>query len=244
MKDTHQIKKFFNQAKHTYDDHCQLQLDIGHTLINTIKNISSSYAATIDLGCGTGLVTEKLAKTISYQHLHAIDIANELLTKAHQRMTALNVTLYEADFNHLNINDLQFDLAFSNMALQWSADLNQTLLAIANCVKTNGTLAFSIPLPGTLIELKHYYALNHFLSTESIARSLQSSGFTLIHQHTDTITLPFDSLYLALKSIKNMGANYTGKHLHKGLRGKSFLHLHVLQRLTYHIGYFIAKKTS
>jgi malonyl-CoA O-methyltransferase len=244
MNEPNSIKRFFNKASNTYDDNTHLQQAIGEKLITLIQQQTLLNPSIIDLGCGTGAVTRRLAIEIPHRHFHAIDIADQLLNIASERLSSFDIRVYEADFNHLTISDHRYDIAFSNMALQWSTDLSKTIQSITTLLSHQGLLAFSLPLFGTLHELKHQYSLNHFLPAPLIKNKLTDSGLELIYHHTETRVLTFDNLYLALKSIKNMGANYTGKRINKGLRGKSFLSLRMLQQLSYHIGYFIARKPA
>lgn len=234
------IKRHFNKASKTYDTHSGLQQSIGENLIALISEQQRETHRIIDLGCGTGRVTEKLAHTFSYQTLHAIDIASELLKKTRERLPHCDV--YEANFDQLSVAPHPFDLVFSNMALQWSTDLTHTLQSISHQLNPSGLIAFSIPLSGTLAELKHHYALNHFFSLETIKDKLTACELTLLAQKTEKITLRFDTLFAALKSIKHVGASYTGKQIKKGLRGKALLNVRMAQQLTYVIGYFIATR--
>lgn len=240
MNSSEQIKKHFNKASKTYDEHCGLQQAIGDHLIALIGQHHSSTAKIIDLGCGTGIVTQKLAAAFPHQVFHAIDIAQELLVKANERLPQAKV--YESNFDDLHLTNSEFDLVFSNMALQWSADLSSTFRFIKNKLSADGTLAFSIPLAGTLTELKHNYALNHFFSADVIKDKLAECGLSLTACHEEKTLLAFDNLFSALKSIKHVGANYSGKRIHKGLRGKALLNVRMAQRLTYVTGYFIVKK--
>lgn len=232
-----QVKRHFNKANKTYDQHCGLQQSTGEKLIGLTRPLISHINHIIDLGCGTGLTTEKVAHAFSYRTFHALDIAKELLNKTKQRLPS--IVIHESSFDDLP--DQHFDLIFSNMALQWSQDLSHTLATIKSRLSPKGLLVFSIPLAGTLIELKHNYALNHFFSDNDVQRYLQQHELTLLEQKIEKISLHFDTLFSALKSIKNVGANYTGRKLHTGLRGKTLLNKRMAQRLTYVIGYYIVK---
>lgn len=233
-----QVKRHFNKANKTYDNHCGLQQSTGEKLIALTRPLINQTNHIIDLGCGTGITTEKLAQAFSYQTFHGLDIAGELLKKTKQRLPG--IFIHESSFD--NLPNQNFDLIFSNMALQWSHDFNHTLSIIKSKLHAQGLLAFTVPLAGTLVELKHHYALNHFLSIDEIKDHLQQNQLTTLIQQTEKISLSFDTLFSALRSIKNVGANYTGRRIHKGLRGKAMVNMRLAQRLTYVIGHFIAKK--
>lgn len=240
-----QIKKSFNKAKHTYDKHCQLQQLIGKHLIKLIKLHSVRFAEKlpqiIDLGCGTGIVTEILAQQINYQFFYAVDMANFFVLMAKKRLAYLGIEVYEYDFDQLPPQPA-FDIIFANMSLHWSPSLYATLKVIIHALSTQGILAFSIPLPGTFIELQQHLAVNHFLNSAEIIKHLQTCGGHVQMNHVEKITLQFDSTLSALMSIKNVGANYVHKRNQSGLCGKSFLQQFAHKQLTYVIGYFIVTR--
>lgn len=242
MNEVEKIKSHFNKADHSYDSHCQLQMTVGENLINFIKHHSHSYPRIMDLGCGTGIVSQRFASEFSHQEFHAIDIANSLLAKAKTRLLPIGANVYETDFDDLPPYHQAFDLVFSNMSLQWSANLTTTLQNLKNILNPQAIIAFSIPLTGTLTELKHNFSLNHFLSQDLIQQQLAQCGYDVLIQHREKKILRFDNLLAMLRSIKDVGANFVGKRIHKGLRGKSFLQVRMAQQLTYVIGYFIAQK--
>ncbi len=241
MPQTDHIKRYFNKAHKTYDANCALQQQTGDALIELTKPYLHAANSIIDLGCGSGIVTEKMVTAASHQHFHAIDIADELLQLAKDRLTSRGVAVYVADFNQLPPQQIIFDLAFSNLALHWSADLSATLQQLKQNMRQDGLVVFSIPLVGTLTELKFQYALQHFLTSAQVKEKLLEKNYEVLTLHSEKIHLHFDTLLAALQSIKEVGANFVGKRMHKGLRGKSSLNLHLAQQLTYVIGYFVAR---
>ncbi len=243
------VRRCFNKAVSTYDAHCNTQKLIGNTLLNRFLCYTSRVENIIDLGCGTGLITEQLALKFRYKNFYAIDIADKLLLKAKERLTPYGIKTHEGDFNNFSYKDILFDLAFSNMALHWGLRFDQILFTIHQNLVPRGFIAISLPLVGTFSELV-FCAKNHFLSISDISHLLSKVGFEEIEYFSESLVVNFDSVVTALKTIKAVGANYTLEKLHKSLRGKSFLteHVNLLQRsdgmfsLTYRIGYFIARK--
>jgi malonyl-CoA O-methyltransferase len=244
MNEAYRIKQCFNKASQTYDHASVLQQTIGEKLIGLIREQISNADNIIDLGCGTGIVTKKLALTLTPKHLCILDLAEQLLSKAKQHLSSFQPHTHEGDFNEITKLNQHFNLVFSNMALQWSINLTNTMEAMHQKLAKQGLIAFSIPLSGTLHELKYHYNVNSFFTSETIKEKLMLAQLEIVAQQKESMTLSFESLFAALQSIKQVGANYTGKRIHKGLRGKSFLSLRMLQPLTYVIGYFIAKKSS
>ncbi|VVC76797.1 Malonyl-[acyl-carrier protein] O-methyltransferase [Aquicella siphonis] len=234
------VSRLFNRAADQYDDHCRLQIRTGNQLISMIKSRRPQADHIMDLGCGTGIVTQQLASEYPCKTLHAIDHATALLDKARTRLPCAQV--YPADFDHLFDIPASFDILFSNLALHWSNSLATTLSQLRRLLNNQGYLAFSIPLSGSLTELQNQYAVNDFSPLPAIMDTLQQCGYHLTDFRADNIVYPFSSTIEALRSIKQTGANYAFKRRHAALRGKSYLNSTDLRALTYRIGCFVAAK--
>lgn len=238
------IKTCFNKAEDSYDEHCYLQRHSGKKLISLLPETSTSSNKILDAGCGTGLITQQLALVYPYQDFLAIDIADRLLAIADNRLKHLGIITQLADFQTLSYKDRAFSLIFSNMALHWSQDIEASFLSLYNVLHENGVFAFSIPLIGSLHELQPYVVINSFFSSAEIKSKLQNISYKIITTHVEKTILKFKNTRMTLQSIKRIGANFTGKKPQPGLCGKSFLQKANLQKLTYHIGYFVAQKVS
>jgi malonyl-CoA O-methyltransferase len=213
------MKECFNKAADKYDSNCHLQLRTGDKLLSLIDVVDTA----IDLGCGTGIISDK----IKCNKLYALDVADKFLEKARQRLKDKNVTYLEQSFNSLS--GLQVDLAFANMSLQWSDNLKITLDNIRGNIKPGGVLAFSIPLTGTFANIPA--SANEFYSFQQVIDMLKD--WKIIHLEQEEIGYIFPSLIDALRSIKSVGADYC-KHRSKRVisRDKSPV------ELVYNIGYF------
>jgi malonyl-CoA O-methyltransferase len=243
------IRRNFNKASSTYDQYGRIQKIIGEKLITFLFKYKIHANQIIDLGCGSGLITQQLAEAMPYKSFHAVDIARDLLVIAKQRLQGHQIEIYEQDFDHLDDNNALFDLIFSNMALHWSLMFKKTLLKIHKKLVKNGLFAFSIPLEGTFLELNKN-SVNYFHSENTILELLSRMGFKQVHFKTDSIVENFDHFTDALNSIKKIGANTITAPAYLTLRGKAFIKKMINPEsrdvhpfsLTYRIGYFIAKK--
>ncbi len=244
------IKVSFNRAAATYDYYAQLQWQQSLALVTQVeKFMGSNCNKIIDLGCGTGNSTLALHKNFTYNSLYAIDIANALLKKAKQKLIHRDLYFIESDFDDLPGKISNIDLIFSNMALQWSLDLNMTLALLANKLSKQGVLAFSLPLNGTFGEIDLAYR-NKFQFSSVIQTILKSLNFELLEVTQKTIEKPFSSPLKALRSLKMIGANcilrndqyhYFQRKRLQAIVGSN-IDLQKKFRLTYKIGFFIAKK--
>ena len=235
------VKYSFNKAAETYDNNCYIQQLIGDKLIHILKVLKPTATNIIDLGCGTGLLTKKIASTYpNFKQFYAIDIAERSLTIAKKRLYKYNIKTLEQNFENLNGTQIA-DLIFANMSLHWSNNLDHTLSNIYKHLHTKGILAFSIPIHGTFHELDKRTVLP-FYETYILRSKLIQCGFTILNDSEYINLLTFPSFILALKSIKNAGANYYGQP-------STFTNLLKLRKftnrpfsLTYKIAIFIAIK--
>ncbi|HEX4044880.1 MAG TPA: methyltransferase domain-containing protein [Gammaproteobacteria bacterium] len=245
----HKITQQFNKAVNTYDAACDLQLRVGTNLIERLRLHYPSSNLMLDLGCGSGLITEKLTEEIAFNHLYAVDMADQLLSLAKKRLAHRAVHFACRDFNTFSDKNNCFDLVFSNMALHWSPALNNALANIYRQMDLNGWLAFSIPLSGTFSELTED-SRNHFYTEQVMLSILTQLGFICVENWISVEKQQFPSWLTALKSIKQVGASHVQQRKWHSLSGNDFIKRLVSgpqiepARLTYRIGYFIVRKNG
>jgi malonyl-ACP O-methyltransferase BioC len=231
-----EVKIAFNSSYKTYDHNADVQYRVGLSLIKQIPQ--ESFAKVIDLGCGTGLITEKLLATIIYQEIHVCDFASNLLAIAKARLQNHHVIFHEYDFERAAYKN--FDLVFANMSFQWSMDFCALLSNVFKNLSKNGILCFSMPIHGTFPELPEG-SRNRFLEIEFIEASLRQIGYKILAISTENINVEFTSLLEALKSIKNSGAStITNGGKNTVIFGKKALKKP--SSLSYNIGFCIAQK--
>jgi len=226
---------YFNKAAPTYDDQASVQQKIGNQLISYLPALTAD-SRIIDLGCGTGLVTVQLAQHATYAEFTALDLAERLLLIAKQRLAPFGCKLQQADFNHFN-TPTPYDLVFSNMALHWSNNFNHTLHIIKNLLAKHGSVAFSVPLQNTFIELKPYFAIHRFMRHDDILQNLLACDYRIRLAQQEIIEEKFTDTLSALRSLKYTGVNFCAQRPNKSLKRTTFPT--TISKLTYHIGYYI-----
>ncbi len=235
------IQQSFNRAANTYDDSAHAQKHAGFHLASLLKASQRHANHLLDIGCGTGFMTEHVASQYQYHSFHAIDIASALLNKA-KVQTQSSIQFYQMDFDALSDTSSHYDVIYSNMALQWSRDLPALLNTIYKLLQRNGTLSFSLPLTGTFTELQSHCALNSFFDMQIVKDYLANCGYEVIIHETETLTFVYPDTIRALQSIKQIGANHVHHRINKGLTTRSRFLQFDIHQLTYVIGYFVARK--
>ncbi|MCE3255038.1 MAG: bioC [Rickettsiaceae bacterium] len=207
--DKSQIKLRFNKAEQSYDQAAILQKMVAKDLVNLAKNDFAKARKILDLGCGTGFVSDEIFANheISNSNIFQLDIAKNLLIKNPHQTHKIN-----ADIEALPFKNQIFDLAFSSLSFQWLNDPQKAISQILKTIKDGGKFYFSTIIDGTLKELKQTQeecagraSVNKFLSSDQLREILQKLELT--HEiKCKTITLEYQDLYSLLKSIKSIGA--------------------------------------
>lgn len=95
----------------------------------------------IDLGCGTGELTRQLADKLSGSDVTGLDASPQMLEKA-ASYSGAGLRFLPGDQSHLTGD---WDLIFSNAALQWSEKHEQLIPSLYRRLKPGGQIAVQVP---------------------------------------------------------------------------------------------------
>ncbi|MBI2707730.1 MAG: methyltransferase [Proteobacteria bacterium] len=233
------IQRSFEKALYSYDYEAAIQLQASHYLINSLAQVNPSPQKVLDLGCGSGLITRQLCKKLQISFLHINDLSPIFLEKACYHLQEFHPKSILFNFDKpWGYQDL-YDLIFSNMAFQWSFNIQGLFKKCYNHLKQSGLLAFSLPLKGSFFELEPHQRIS-FYSFDYISQSLAKEGFTTLKAYQLLLGRDFKTHLQALKSIKKCGANYVPHTRSYRMMERSKLSLP--STLTYAIGIFIVSK--
>lgn len=237
------IAQAFGRAAQSYNQHAELQRLCGETLAGYASRQQGQRV--LDAGCGPGWFSQRWRS--AGNHVTALDLSAEMLSQAQASGTA---DCYQhGDIEGLPFAEPQFDLCWSNLAVQWCSDLRLALKELYRVTLPGGQVLFSTLSDGSLHELAEAWKpldlsapVNRFLPLEAIRQAGENLPLTLTQQ---TLTLGFPDVLSALRSLKGIGAT----HLHQGRSGGllSRRHLHQLAQcwpqdqrgylLSYHLVY-------
>jgi len=131
----------FDDKARTYDTFCETPL--GHFVSEVEHRILASLAApkygekAIDLGCGTGAYTMWLRDT--GLHATGVDISRGMLEVA-RRKSSNDVLFVEANLTQLPFPDESFDLAISNVVLEFVPEPRGVVQEAYRILKPGGRL--------------------------------------------------------------------------------------------------------
>ena len=105
-------------------------------LVNVRPNLKA-----IDLGCGSGELTRQLADQLPNSDVTGLDSSPQMLEKC-ASFARSGLIFQQGDQSTLTG---EWDLIFSNAALQWSENHTELFPQLFNCLKPSGQLAVQVP---------------------------------------------------------------------------------------------------
>jgi len=94
----------------------------------------------LDLGCGTGALSEATSQQCKPAYLSCIDTSAEFLEKAKEKISN-KADFLEGDASKIPKADNSFDIVVSGLALNFFPDLSAALSEMRRVLKVNGTIA-------------------------------------------------------------------------------------------------------
>lgn len=228
LLDKTKIKQSFGNASQTYDSVAQLQRDVGKDLLKTF--VSENLTGTIvDLGCGTGFLTQTLLPYCENADLVAVDLALPMLQLTREKIgSSIHYLCSDAESLALATNSV--DTLFSNVALQWCFPIDNALRELRRVLKSDGTLIFSTFSSQTLCELKAAWAsvdnfahVNEFYTPELLQRALEKAGFLHLEIITKRYISRYDSVLDLMRELKHIGAHNVSTKRKKSVTTKTTL---------------------
>ena len=232
------VRRSFGHAAATYDEHAFLQREIVNRLFDRLDYIKLEPKRVLDLGSGTGYVSEKCRARFPKAELIAIDLAPEMLQLAKTRLPqtpALARLLGRSrsqrfvcgDAETLPFANESIDAVMSSATLQW-CDGELVTKEVARILKPNGLFMFTTFGPDTLKELRSAFRevdnkphINEFVDMHDLGDMLVAAGFADPVMDQETITLTYADLKSMLRELKGIGAHNVLPDRARGLMGKT-----------------------
>ncbi|GGJ33046.1 methyltransferase domain-containing protein [Deinococcus roseus] len=208
----------FTRHAHTYEQHATVQRTIALRLLDFLP-ASDGVHQVLELGCGTGFLSDHLYSTYSQAHLTLLDASPGMLQQMQQKPWTSKAALVHAEAEQYHPPALQ-DLIVSSCAAQWFRDPVADLRRYWQHLQANGQLVFSVLLQGTLQEwhtcLQETYRHHQLpIQTHQMGHLPLKAWHSWpgLQCHTETHTLTYQNALEALRAIKNAGAAGSAVHL-------------------------------
>ncbi|CAI6087667.1 malonyl-ACP O-methyltransferase BioC [Cohnella sp. JJ-181] len=224
------IQRQFNRsAEGSYDVHANVQrtmaAQVVKSLIDWFSKRNVDGLEMLEVGCGTGTLTEMLVRHWPRANISALDIAPAMIKAAEKRVNSIqsaDLRFVHADVERWAVEapSDSFDLIVSSACFQWLSQPKQTLGHLRRILLPGGLLVFTTFGPATFRELHQafnevYFANGmepqrhglSFLSPFQWKNILMEAGFSHIQCQQATQKETYDTPRAFLQSVKAMGAS-------------------------------------
>jgi malonyl-CoA O-methyltransferase len=238
LPDRRHVRRSFDRAALTYDAAAALQREVCDRVVERLDFIKQVPRRVLDLGCGTGYGTAKLAARYGDARVVALDLAESMLPLALKagapegwaKMSAWFQTPRRhavcADAEALPLAHASIDLVFSNLTMQW-CDPKRLFAEARRVLTPGGLLMFSTFGPDTLKELRSVFAtvdalphVNSFIDMHDLGDELVHAGFADPVMDMEIITVTYADLKALLMELKAIGAHNVLPGRERGLMGR------------------------
>jgi len=183
MRDT--VAARFDRAR-DYDAHARVQRHAAASLAAQIAARCGGRAPAriLEIGCGTGLLTQAVRAAFPVADYLATDISDGMLARFRQDRLAAPVRTRQLDAQTPEtIGEARFDLICGSLCMQWFADRRGTLSRLAALLAPGGVMAFSTLADGTFAQWRvahHAAGLPHagydYPALDQLAREWPGDG--------------------------------------------------------------------
>ena len=204
------IKNQFEKSFSTYSENAIVQQIMAKKLVEKLSNIRTEFSTILELGCGTGLLTNEAAHRLSYERYFANDLVEK--SKNYVAQIIPNVVFYGG--NALKIKPSKKpDLIISNAMFQWFKNLEKITEHCKNLLEKDGILAFTTFSKDNFKEIRELTGLAlEYKSLDEITENLEKD-YTILYKEEFTHKLEFNTPLELLAHMKNTGVNsLTTKH--------------------------------
>ena len=232
------VQRSFGNAAATYDKNAFLQREMVNRLFERLDYIKLEPRRVLDLGSGTGYVSEQCRVRFPKSDVIALDLAPEMLQFSKSRLPQTPVLArflgrsYSRHFicgdaENLPIANDSIGAVISSATLQW-CNPEKVTKEVARILKPTGLFMFTTFGPDTLKELRSAFRavdnkphINEFVDMHDLGDMLVAAGFADPVMDQETITLTYADLKSMMRELKAIGAHNVMPDRSRGLMGKT-----------------------
>lgn len=136
-----EVLEAFNKASNDYDKYRKHAIPNMDIYYDTVVNLTNNYInpQILDLGAGTGILTELLYKEHPNADITLVDLSTKMLNIAKKKFANLNFKYVEADYLTYDFKE-KYDIIVSSLSIHHLTDEEKKLLykRIYNYLKDGG----------------------------------------------------------------------------------------------------------
>ncbi|WP_028775753.1 malonyl-ACP O-methyltransferase BioC [Shimazuella kribbensis] len=225
------VRRQFSNAAKSYDQFAVIQNQMATKLVKDATE-KGDFKRILEVGCGTGNVTQKLLHAFPEAMIDAVDLSSEMIKIAQKKCRAdkrLRFFVCDIEKRNDSIQNERYDCIISNATFQWLKQPQSTISKLVHLLQPNGSLLVATFGPKTFIELKKTFVQvekelqlprqKHQLPMYSLGELRQmfcENGLHMQHMEEKTDPIWYESSREFLYSVKSVGASYSKNKLSLG----------------------------
>ena len=218
------IAHSFGRSVKNYHQKADIQRKVADGLVSSIRPWKDiiPQGPILEIGCGTGILTEKIISEFPARDVVITDISDHMLSFTKERIgTKSNLEYQILDVDQLIESDPKFSCIVSNFAVQWFSDPALGLEKLGKLLLPGGLLLVTFPGSNSFIEwyekcleLGLPYTANSLPEVEEMIVKLSLGPFQIDYYEHD-LHQKFRKSLDFFRHLKEIGAAYslTGKSL-------------------------------
>lgn len=202
IKDKNSISNNFQRSFGTYGSSAKVQNRLSYILVKNISQESKSFENVLEIGSGSGTLSQLLLNEINLKRLTLIDLCPI------SPIENVDYLCGDAECLIHQIEDNHFDLIVSGSTIQWFHSPRGFMKELYRIVRRGGICALSVFTKGTFSELEDMTGNSLlYLTPEQWKNMAENSGFQIEIFRTESDTMEFNSVKDIFEHIKNTGVN-------------------------------------
>ena len=208
--DTSAIAKSFSNAAHSYDAWALPQTIVAKKLCSLLPEKASHI---LDLGCGTGLMTDLVRQRYPVAFITGVDPAEGMIQQCTKRFASDKRAAFILNTAERYVSPSAFDLIVATCSMHWFSDKQKALSNIRASLTREGQIAVAIPIIGSLPELyESYQAILgtempglKLLSAENYSSAFSEAGMPLEHVLVEEVRMTVPDSLFVIDSLRCIG---------------------------------------
>ncbi|MGB5596823.1 MAG: methyltransferase domain-containing protein [Crocosphaera sp.] len=209
----------FSKGVQNYLAHSQVQKHCAEKLLKILQNYTYSIpdGSILEIGCGTGFVTQGLIKKFSNRFLDIIDISPEMLNFCQKNLQISDlekdfIQFREMDGEQLSVDNHTYAAIISSFTVQWFQDIVKSLNRLINTLQPQGILLVAFPNDNSFTEWKNAcnalnlpFTRNQLPNTLELIKQLPiTTNKTYFNE--EKVTINYNNAADFFRSLKIIGA--------------------------------------
>ena len=202
----------FSLASATYHGKAEVQKTVAGKLLSLV-GATRPVGHILEIGCGTGLLTELLLENFPTAMIHAMDASRDMIAQARDRLSAGNhIRWFMSDLRTFD-SPVSYRLIVSSSSMHWISPVEDGLRRMADFLGAGGDVVVALMLHGTLRELRttrllvapHKPPLGRLPLAEEVLSGLERVGLRVVTNWQETIRAHHVSAEAFLRTIHEQG---------------------------------------